>query len=583
MNKKEGEILEKDHKNIMTVLILLVAILIVGFFVYPQTAKQKGETVPAAPTDLAGTPGDTFVDLTWTAPSDGGFAITNYRVTYAIGRESTVDTESSSTSYRLEGLTNGEEYTISVMAENSLGFGDPSESIDVTPTDGSTAPDAPTALQASAGDGQVTLSWTAPEEDGGDSITGYVVSYTPSGGSTVDVSTRSTETSYVVTKLTNGTTYTFTVAAVNSVGTGSDSSGVEATPTDGTGPTISSLVVTPSTTTATFEWGTSELASSQVAYSLTSSIDADGKVSAETNVSPRVTGHTLTLTGLKSCSVYRYKARSKDASLNLTQSDSSTFTTTGCPGNARIQTDRSATSKVATSSGGTVSTSADGIDLNVNLPAGASDEENLFVQANLLNKDTVEAAISRPPGKDRWIGTAAQISVLTDADTEKTDSLDSPATVTLEYTDQEVAGLDESNLSIWKYNGGGWTELSNCSVNVNANTVSCEATTFSTFGIFEAGPSNLSQANVVFAQNLWYGVQSSDVLALQRFLNDSGFRLDSEGAGSPGEETNYFGPKTKKAVKLFQEAYKDSILSPLNLVEGTGFFGPKTREFINSL
>lgn len=41
-----------------------------------------GSTVPAAVSDLAGTAGSTQVALTWTAPSDGGSAITDYVVQY---------------------------------------------------------------------------------------------------------------------------------------------------------------------------------------------------------------------------------------------------------------------------------------------------------------------------------------------------------------------------------------------------------------------------------------------------------------------------------------------------------------------
>lgn len=40
--------------------------------------------IPEAVTDLVATPGDGQVALTWTAPADGGFAITDYIVQYRI-------------------------------------------------------------------------------------------------------------------------------------------------------------------------------------------------------------------------------------------------------------------------------------------------------------------------------------------------------------------------------------------------------------------------------------------------------------------------------------------------------------------
>lgn len=75
-------------------------------------------------------------------------------------------------------------------------------------------PVAPTSLSASAGNAQLSLSWTAPATTHG-TITNYLVEYTPSGGSAAYVLTGSTSTSYTLTGLTNGTTYTVRVAAVN--------------------------------------------------------------------------------------------------------------------------------------------------------------------------------------------------------------------------------------------------------------------------------------------------------------------------------------------------------------------------------
>ena len=81
-----------------------------------------------------------------------------------------------------------------------------------------TVPGAPTAVTPTAGKGSVKLTWKAPSSTGGSAITGYVIK--PSIGAAVTVGK---VTSYTITKLTNGTVYTFTVAAKNSVGTGTAS------------------------------------------------------------------------------------------------------------------------------------------------------------------------------------------------------------------------------------------------------------------------------------------------------------------------------------------------------------------------
>jgi len=80
---------------------------------------------------------------------------------------------------------------------------------------------APTNLTTIEGDLRIALSWTAPSNASSSLITGYIVEYTPSGGSAQTVSTGSADTSYTITGLTNGTAYTIRVAGLNngSIGT----------------------------------------------------------------------------------------------------------------------------------------------------------------------------------------------------------------------------------------------------------------------------------------------------------------------------------------------------------------------------
>jgi len=89
---------------------------------------------------------------------------------------------------------------------------------------------APTSLAATAGNAQLALSWTAPTYAGTSAITGYRVEYTPSGGAAQTVDTGSTSTSYTLTGLTNGTSYSVQVAAINAAGTGVYSQAATGTP-----------------------------------------------------------------------------------------------------------------------------------------------------------------------------------------------------------------------------------------------------------------------------------------------------------------------------------------------------------------
>ncbi len=83
-----------------------------------------------------------------------------------------------------------------------------------------TVPTAPQNFTATPGDGQVALSWTAPASDGGSAITKYQVSK-DDGANWTDVGLNTT---YTFTGLTNGTTYTFKVRAVNGAGNGAEAS-----------------------------------------------------------------------------------------------------------------------------------------------------------------------------------------------------------------------------------------------------------------------------------------------------------------------------------------------------------------------
>lgn len=87
-------------------------------------------------------------------------------------------------------------------------------------------PGAPGSFKATAGVGQVTLSWTAPADDGGSTILGYKVWY----GNVTPVTLDAKATQYTFKSLKNGQSYTFKIVAVSAKGDSAEMSAT-ATPT----------------------------------------------------------------------------------------------------------------------------------------------------------------------------------------------------------------------------------------------------------------------------------------------------------------------------------------------------------------
>ena len=179
----------------------------------PEPEPEPDATAPSAPTGVTATSsGANGATVSWTAPSDGGSAITGYTVASSPGLLTCTTT---STSCTITWDSSSVSYTFTVTATNAVGTSPASAaSASVTTPAPANAPSAPTNVTAAnSGANAATVSWTAPS-DGGSAITAYTVTSSPGG-----LTCTATSTSCTVSGLATATSYTFTVTATNAVGT----------------------------------------------------------------------------------------------------------------------------------------------------------------------------------------------------------------------------------------------------------------------------------------------------------------------------------------------------------------------------
>ena len=100
----------------------------------------------------------------------------------------------------------------------------------------------------------------------------------------------------------------------------------------------------------------------------------------------------------------------------------------------------------------------------------------------------------------------------------------------------------------------------------------------------QGGSTAPSASCTTFTRNHSQGDSGGEVMAIQKFLNSmADTQLATSGAGSPGNETSYFGSITKAGVVKFQNKYAADVLAPVGLSAGTGYWGPSSRAKANAL
>jgi len=187
---------------------------------YLNPASTGTITITGAVNPPTNVIGGTFVSFADTL-NNGGYAITNYTVTPYDVTTSTKGTAVRGTAspISISGLVKGHTYTFTVTATNKFGV-----------TSVASAPSAPIILAVPTAPvigkayvsrtiGTAYVAFTAPISDGNSPISTYIATSNPAG-KTGTFTDKVGSGIIMVTGLTNGSTYTFTVTATNAFGTG---------------------------------------------------------------------------------------------------------------------------------------------------------------------------------------------------------------------------------------------------------------------------------------------------------------------------------------------------------------------------
>lgn len=266
---------------------------------------------PSAPVINSATSGNGTLSLDWNPVASNGSIVTSYVVEYSTSSDFSNSTTvslnnsgvmASEPATTVDGLTAGATYYVRVKAVNSVGSSSYSSAQNVTiPSISSSV----TGLSVSNDGLTATATWNTPASNGGSTITGYRVSYTSNGNTTV-VDTQNLSLSFV---LEEGASYSLSVVAINAIGMSEASVTTLVAPTVATAPTNVNVTVT-SPTSVSLSWN----APVSNGGSYVTGFEVTLSSSAATDNSTIVMGSkSATITGLESGLDYTFTVKAINA------------------------------------------------------------------------------------------------------------------------------------------------------------------------------------------------------------------------------------------------------------------------------
>jgi len=434
----------------------------------PSAASNQitaDSTVPGAPTIGAATVlTSTSATVAFTAPANnGGASITGYTVTSTPGN---IVASGTSSPITVLGLTPATSYTFKIIASNFVG--DSAQSAEsnsiTTPAADVFVPDAPTIGTATkTGSTTATVAFTAPANNGGAAIIGYIGTSTPGG-----IIASSTSSPMTFTGLTPATHYTFVVRAVNLVGSGPNSSSSNIINTDSAppGPPTVGTAAKTGATTATLAFTPPTITNGQTIIGYTVESTPIGGTGSGTT-SP------ILVTGLTPATAYRFKIRAV-TSVN-TQGEESAFSNI-------ITTDFGSAANYATL---------------------ANQINTLKAKINALSSSTLNAEQILYLSKSVLIlSEALGVDDIVDATANAITQIDNAGAATITLVSGTANGVAVSNLA------GQYNTLQAAYDNINPRVTSLE-------GVITNQESNIATASALAASagyNPWQVVSSNKLL-----------------------------------------------------------------------
>lgn len=276
----------------------------------PVTPKASSATPATAPPLVTASASSALTaTVVWQTPvSDGGSAITGYRVQYSSDGGATWTTAltapAAAVSTPVGSLTAGTSYVFRVAAVTGVGVGQNSSiSNAVVIAAAVSAPGAPQNVSAVATTTTIVLAWQAPASSGSSAILDYTIKYTAGG---VQQTVTATGAGFTLTGLTANTSYVISVAARSAAGTGEwvtlPPVTTQATPANTAPSAVTGLSLTRSASgfTATWSAPTSNGGSAVTGYTLSTATAVDGPYTTRY----QGTATTATVTGLVAGTLY---------------------------------------------------------------------------------------------------------------------------------------------------------------------------------------------------------------------------------------------------------------------------------------